>query len=131
MTDSLKELFGLQYELNKKYGFMLYCAQKNDLYAGEWIHNYITAMSSELEELRDCTYWKHWHKEARAGRRFELHNREHAKGEIIDLLFFWIGMAQAAGLTVDDVMRLYKAKLGVNHERRDQDMTSTEAHEHQ
>lgn len=127
--DILTELFRLQAELSAKYGFDLEKAQTDDLYCGQWLHDYITAMTSELEELRDCIYWKHWHREAREGRRFLLRDREHAKVEIIDLLFFWMSMAQCVGLTVEDVADLYRKKLGVNHHRRDEDMTSEQAHE--
>lgn len=130
-TGLLTKMFRLQAELNARYGFELKHAENNDLYAGAWIHDYITAMTSELEELRSCLHWKHWHAEARAGRRFNLHDREHAKVEIVDLLFFWMSMAQAAGLTPETVFDLYKAKLGINHERRDQNMTSEQAHGHE
>lgn len=130
-TGLLKEMFRLQAELNARYGFEKKHAENNDLYAGAWIHDYITAMTSELEELRGCIHWKHWHREAREGRRFMLHDREHAKVEIVDLLFFWMSMAQAAGLTPEDVFDLYKAKLGINHERRDQNMTTEQAHGHE
>ena len=75
-------------------------------------------MSNELEELRDCMYWKHWCKEAKEGRRFELHDLQNARVEVIDLLFFWISMAQCVGLDAHDVMDLYKQKLQVNHQRQ-------------
>ena len=38
---------------------------------------------------------------------------------MIDLLFFWISMAQCVGLDADDVHELYLQKLGVNHKRQD------------
>jgi len=38
---------------------------------------------------------------------------------VIDLLFFWISMAQCVGLDADDVMELYRKKLEVNHRRQD------------
>ena len=117
----LKELFKKQAELNKRTGFdpdelrANFDPQK----AGIWLNNYIAAMSNELEELRDCTYWKHWCKEAKDGNRFYLHNLQNAKVEVTDMLFFWISLAQCLGLNADEVVRLYEKKLNVNHARQD------------
>jgi hypothetical protein len=117
----LDDLFKYQAELNKRSGFDSQALhQKFDAkIAGEWLNNYIAAASNELEELRDCTYWKHWCAEAKAGRRFELHDLQNARVEVIDLLFFWISMAQCVGLDAHDVVELYQQKLKVNHARQD------------
>ncbi len=119
----LKKLFAKQAELNKRTGFDAVALRESfDLQtAGIWINNYIAAMSNELEELRDCTYWKHWCREARQGRRFCLHDLQNARVEVIDMLFFWISLAQSVGLNADDVVRLYEQKLQVNHARQDND----------
>lgn len=116
----LRELFERQAELNRRIGFDPAELRRNfdPLKAGEWINNYLMAMNNELEELRDCTYWKHWCAEAKAGRRFELHNLQNARVEVIDMLFFWISLAQCVGLDADDVMDLYRQKLQVNHQRQ-------------
>lgn len=119
----LRELFELQGELNRHVG-MDTADLKSDMdpqTAGRWVNDYIAAMSNELEELRDCTYWKHWCAEARQGRRFELHDLQNARVEVIDMLFFWISLAQCVGLDADDVMELYRQKLAVNHARQDRD----------
>ena len=117
----LEELFKKQAELNKRIGFDT--ARLHDAFdprlAGEWLNNYIMAMANELEELRDCTFWKHWCAEAKDGRRFELHDLQNARVEVIDLLFFWISMAQCVGLDARDVMDLYHQKMAVNQERQD------------
>ena len=116
----LKELFQYQAELNKRTGFDAQALRKNfdPQVAGKWINNYLAAMSSELEELRNCTFWKHWCAEARQGRRFELHDLQNARVEVIDMLFFWISLAQCLGLDADDVFRLYQQKLKVNYDRQ-------------
>ena len=118
----LAELFELQASLNKRIGHDTQALRENfdPLKSGELLNDYIMAASNELEELRDCTYWKHWCKEAREGRRFELHDLQNARVEVIDLLFFLISMAQCVGLTAQDVVDLYKQKLAVNHARQDQ-----------
>jgi len=125
--DTLKELFEKQAELNKRTGFDAKALRKNfDLQqAGIWLNNYIAAMSNELEELRDCTYWKHWCKEAGQGKRFLLHDLQNAKVEVTDMLFFWISLAQCLGLDADDVVRLYEQKLKVNHARQDSGYSMT------
>ena len=117
----LTELFERQAELNRRVGFDPDGLRANfdPKQAGEWLNNYIAAASNELEELRDCTYWKHWCAEAKEGRRFELHDLQNARVEVIDLLFFWISLAQCVGLNADDVMELYRQKLAVNHARQD------------
>lgn len=117
----LKELFEKQAELNKRTGFDAKALRENfdPKYAGEWLNNYIMAMSNELEELRNCTFWKHWCKEAKEGRRFEINDLQNARVEVTDMLFFWISLAQCLGLNEEDVMKLYYQKLGVNHARQD------------
>ena len=119
----LRELFEAQAALNQRIGFDAHAIRQSGdpLAAGRWLNDYIAAASNELEELRDCTYWKHWCKEAREGRRFAIHDLQNARIEVIDLLFFWISMAQCLGLDADDVYQLYLKKLDVNHRRQDQD----------
>ncbi|MBN2563673.1 MAG: dUTPase [Phycisphaerae bacterium] len=117
----LEELFKYQAELNRRVGFDPEKLRRNfdPQVAGEWLNNYIAAASNELEELRNATYWKHWCTEAKTGHRFELHDLQNARVEVIDLLFFWISMAQCVGLSAGDVLELYMKKLKVNHDRQD------------
>ena len=117
----LKELFDKQAELNKRTGFDATQLRENfdPQKAGIWLNNYIAAMCNELEELRDCTFWKHWCKEAKEGKRFLLHNIQNARVEVIDMLFFWISLAQCLGLDANDVVRLYEQKWKVNWNRQD------------
>jgi dimeric dUTPase (all-alpha-NTP-PPase superfamily) len=119
----LDELFAKQAALNRRIGFDPDALRKDfdPQQAGEWLHDYLMAMSNELEELRDCTYWKHWTSEAKRGRRYYLHDLQNARVEVIDLLFFWISLAQCVGLSAAEVYKLYLQKLAVNHARQDQD----------
>ncbi|HPS54686.1 MAG TPA: dUTPase [Sedimentisphaerales bacterium] len=116
----LEELFEKQAELNKRIGFDAKAQRKNfDPQAGGiWLNNYIAAMGNELEELRNCTFWKHWCKEAKEGKRFLINDLQNAKVEVIDMLFFWISLAQCLGMDAEDVMRIYNQKLDVNHSRQ-------------
>ncbi len=124
----LDELFRHQAELNRRIGFDPDPIKNrfDPLEAGRWLNNYIDAASNELEELRDCTFWKHWCAEARDGERFKVHDLQNARVEVIDLLFFWISMAQCLGLDADDVVRLYRQKLEVNHRRQDDNYSMTD-----
>jgi hypothetical protein len=117
----LSELFEHQAELNRRIGFDPdhLREQFDPQLAGEWLTNYLAAMSNELEELRDCTYWKHWCAEAKQGKRFQLHDLQNARVEVIDLLFFWISLAQCVGLDADGVLELYRQKLKINHQRQE------------
>lgn len=130
-VDLLTEMFRQQVLLNVKYGYVpgggFLVPSEQDLHDGRWLNDYITAMVDELGELRDCTIWKHWYKEARTGKRFLLTDREHAKVEVVDLMFFLMSMAQAVGLTARDMYDLYMKKLGLNHQRRDDNCTQQEA----
>jgi len=118
----LDEIFQLQAELNRRIGFDTRALRDNfdPQKAGAWLNDYIAAASNELEELRDCTFWKHWCAEAQEGRRFALHDLQNARVEVIDLLFFWVSLAQCVGLNAEDVHKLYLQKLQVNHRRQDQ-----------
>jgi hypothetical protein len=126
-SNMFKELFEQQAQLNKRTGFDAKELRKNfdPAIAGQWINNYIAAMSNELEELRDSTFWKHWCKEAKQGRRFELHDLQNARVEVIDMLFFWLSLAQCVGLDADDAYNLYMQKLRVNHSRQDKGYSMT------
>lgn len=116
----LEEMFAFQAELNRRIGNDTQSLHDrfDPLQAGRWLNDYLMALSNEVEELRDCTFWKHWCKEARDGRRFELHDLQNARVEVIDLLFFWISLAQCVGLSAKDVYDLYLQKLKVNHQRQ-------------
>jgi len=126
---TLKELFELQGSLNIKVGFdhekfaavfARSCSREDILIeAGQWIDDFLKAMSSEIEELRRHTYWKHWCSEAQNGRRYMVKDLDAARGEVIDMLHFWVNLAQAVGMTPDIVEEMYRSKLGVNIKRQD------------
>jgi len=117
----LKEIFERQAELNRRVGHDTEALRDNfdPVQAGEWLNDYLMAAANELEELRDCTFWKHWCAEAQEGRRFAIHDLQNARVEVIDLLFFWVSLAQCVGLNAEDCHNLYLKKLDVNHRRQD------------
>jgi hypothetical protein len=75
MPDMLEQLFDLQARLNQRIGYDTKGLRErfDPLTAGRWLNDYIMAAANELEELRDCTFWKHWCSEAARGQRFALY----------------------------------------------------------
>lgn len=128
----LDELFRHQAALNQRIGFDAEALRRrfDPHTAGQWLNNYIMAASNELEELRNCTFWKHWCAEAKRGERYKLHDLQNARVEVIDLLFFWISMAQCLGLDAHDVEDLYLQKLRVNNRRQDTNYSMAAKTEH-
>lgn len=70
--------------------------------------DYCLALASEVNELGENCFWKHWSSEARAGRRFQLLSPEGQDGngtaqnvlvEITDIAFFTVSLLQAYGMS--------------------------------
>lgn len=93
--------------------------QQSKIEAGRWIDDFLKAMSSEMEELRNCSFWKHWCSEAQEGRRYEIKDVEAARKEVIDMFHFWISLAQALGMTPEMVCGMYSVKLAKNIKRQE------------
>lgn len=137
---SLEEIWPLQAQLNRRAGFdtsslgkRIAQTSSNEeaqaealLAAGKALKNYIDALSSECHELQDCLSWKHWYREAKEGRQYALTDLQNARVEAVDILFFWVSICQLLGLEPEDVLRLYAAKLGINHRRQDENRSQGE-----
>ena len=108
--DILKDMFEKQVELNRRIG--VNTTETPEAEQPQWILNYCRAMSQELAELTDSVPWKWWAK-------YQTYNKQNARVEIVDLFHFLISLAQVAGLTAEDVHRLYLEKNKVNFERQD------------
>jgi hypothetical protein len=93
---------------------------------GRAIKNYLDALAGECHEMLECLSWKHWYREAREGRQYELRDLQNARVEAVDILFFWISVCQLLGLTPADVYRLYAKKLGINLRRQEEDRSQAE-----
>ncbi|MBL7132844.1 MAG: hypothetical protein ISS78_01980 [Phycisphaerae bacterium] len=146
---SLEDIWPLQAELNKHAGFdtlalgqVLAKAEqggeqpgKDPAYteAGRALKNYIDALAGECHEMQECLSWKHWYREAKQGRQYELQDLQNARVEAVDMLFVWISICQLLGLEPQDVYRLYAGKLEINRRRQDEDRRQGEhaAHEHE
>ncbi len=146
---TLEEVWQQQAALNKQAGFDTLEMGRNlatlekagtlpasggvRLSVGIALKNYVDALMAEGMELRDCLAWKHWYKEAKDGRQYELRDLQNARVEAIDLLFFWISICQLLGLEPAEVMRLYGRKLEINLRRQHEGRSQAEhgAHEHE
>jgi len=145
--ESLEDIWPLQAALNAKAGFdtlglgrRLAAALSGGessasaalrVEVGRALKNYIDALASECGELQDCLAWKHWYREAKEGRQYELGDVQNARVEATDMLFFWVSICQLLGMAPDDVYRLYAAKLGINHRRQDENRTQAEHADHE
>lgn len=129
---TIAEIFKMQNILNERVGFDAkhfaevfsqnpnsVDKQQSKIEAGRWIDDFLKAMASEMEELRNCSFWKHWCSEAQEGRRYEVKDVEAARKEVIDMFHFWINLAQALGMTPEMVCGMYASKLAANIKRQD------------
>lgn len=144
---SLEDIWPLQAELNRKTGFDTVALgaalgetggdqtsdqqQRRRTEAGRALKNYLDALASECHELQDCLSWKHWYREAKEGRQYQLQDLQNARVEAVDMLFFWVSICQLLGLTTEDVYRLYEKKLSINDRRQDENRTQAEHGRHE
>ena len=112
--DILQDMFEKQAELNRRIGVDTTTMPEAE--QPKWILNYCRAMSQEISELTDSVPWKWWAK-------YQTYNKQNARVEIVDLFHFLISLAQVAGLTAEDVHRLYLEKNKVNFQRQDSGYT--------
>jgi len=108
--DKLSEIFQMQQALNERIGVRLNGIPEDEQV--KWILNYTRAMQQELAELVDSVPWKWWAK-------YQEFDRQNARVEVVDLFHFLVSLAQALGMTADDVYDAYVKKNKVNHQRQE------------
>jgi len=108
--DRLDHLFKAQDELNRRLKIDTNCMSDEERI--RWILNFVRASSQELAELTDSVPWKWWSKPKDP-------DWQNIRVELVDILHFWISLCQVAGMTPEDVFRIYMAKNKVNHTRQD------------
>lgn len=108
--DKLERIFQMQEELNARIGVNLRGISEEE--QTKWVLNYTRAMQQELAELVDSVPWKWWAK-------YQSFDKQNARVEIVDLFHFLISLAQAMGMSADDVFEAYIAKNKVNHQRQE------------
>jgi dimeric dUTPase (all-alpha-NTP-PPase superfamily) len=105
--DKLNELFEMQNSLDT------YIINQRDIQKSldEWIIGLTIAMESEIEEIRKEVNWKWWKNKKEV-------NKVSLQEEIIDLWHFLLSMSIKAGLTPEDVYRIYVEKNQENFDRQ-------------
>lgn len=96
-------LLDLQHEFELDY-FNTETRNISDQELTYFVRNQVLAIVSETNELLDSFHWKPW--DSQSGSLDINHSRE----ELIDILFFWLNMANALGLDRDSIEQLYIAK---------------------
>lgn len=100
----------MQEGLNERIGVRLRGIDEAE--KARWVLNYTRAMQQEIAELIDSVPWKWWAK-------YQKFDEQNARVEVVDLFHFLISIAQALGMSADDVYDAYVKKNKVNHERQD------------
>jgi len=77
----------------------------------EWMQKEVLAMISELSEVLDEVNFKWW-KNAKPIDDLAL------KGELVDVLHFFVSMCLKSGMTAEELFSLYKAKNQENFDRQ-------------
>mgnify|MGYP006267970705 FL=1 len=100
----------MQADLNRRIGVDLEGISEEEKV--RWVLNYSRAMSQELSELVDSVPWKWWAK-------YQTFDEQNARVEVVDLFHFLISLAQALGMSAEDVYEAYVKKNKVNHSRQE------------
>ncbi len=108
--DRLEGIFAMQADLNRRIGVELEGISEEEKI--RWVLNYTRAMSQELAELVDSVPWKWWAK-------YQTLDEQNARVEVVDLFHFLVSLAQALGMSAEDVYEAYVKKNKVNHSRQE------------
>ena len=105
--DKLDVIFQMQQSLNED----IESRRNIGFTREEWMQKEVLAMISELSEVLDEVNFKWW-KNAKPIDDASL------KGELVDVLHFFVSMCLKSGMTADELFALYKAKNQENFDRR-------------
>lgn len=117
-TDKLDAIFSMQAALNQRIGVNLPPPTEEE--KAKWILNYTRAMQQELAELVDSVPWKWWAK-------YQKFDEQNARVEVVDLFHFLVSLAQALGMSAEDVYQAYLKKNAVNHQRQESGYSAKDA----
>ena len=77
----------------------------------EWMQKEVLAMISELSEVLDEVNFKWW-------KNPKPVDDASLKGELVDVLHFFVSMCLKSGMTAEELFALYKAKNQENFDRQ-------------
>ena len=105
--DKLDVIFELQQSLNDDIE-----ARRNISFSREeWMQKEVLAMISELSEVLDEVNFKWWKNKKPIDDAL-------LKGELVDVLHFFVSMCLKSGMTAEELFSLYKAKNQENFDRQ-------------
>lgn len=113
-VDQLEELFKIQAELQKKYGYDFETMTMDERI--EFLRWNVVALTSEVSEAMNEVGWKPW---ASA----QYIDRDPYVGEMIDVSKFFLNMMLAVGVTPSEFMQRFRGKTKVNHARHENGYT--------
>lgn len=87
----------------------------------EWLVKFQQALDDESRELKEELLWKWWSK--------DFLDMQNIRIEIIDQLHFWLSLALTAGMSAEDVYRIYMQKNEVNLNRQASDYSKENKNE--
>ena len=105
--DKLDVIFQLQQSLDED----IVSRRNLDFPKEVWMQKEVLAMISELSEVLDEVNFKWW-KNPKAVDDAAL------KGELVDVLHFFVSMCLKSGMTAEELFSLYKAKNQENFDRQ-------------
>ncbi len=106
--DKLEEIFSMQWALDED------IIERRGLHhftMEEWIQKDVLAITSELAELLDEVNFKWWKNNKNV-------DMDAVKGEMVDLLHFFVSMCLKTGMDADELYRLYMEKNEENFARQ-------------
>ena len=105
--DKLDVIFQLQQSLDDDI-----VTRRNLTYSREeWMQKEVLAMISELSEVLDEVNFKWW-------KNPKPVDDTSLKGELVDVLHFFVSMCLKSGMTAEELFDLYKAKNQENFDRQ-------------
>lgn len=107
--DKLEEIFRLQAKFDNQ---IIETRNLQNISKQEWLQKQTLAMISELSELLDEVNFKWW-------KNPKPLNEENIKGELVDILHFFIAMCIKADMSAEELFNLYLDKNKENFDRQE------------
>ena len=105
--DKLERIFAMQQALNDD----IQTRRHLNFTQEEWLQKTILATISELAEVLDETNFKWW-------KNHQPIDEQALKGELVDVLHFFISLCLRSGMDADELYRLYCEKNRENFDRQ-------------
>ena len=106
--DKLERIFELQKSFNDE---LVELRNLKDIPMERWIQMQTLATISELSELLDEVNFKWW-------KNPKPVDEASLKGELVDVLHFFVSMCLKSGMTAEELFSLYQAKNQENFDRQ-------------